>query len=474
MDDDDRFDANHQDVIRRRKRLLNENKEQRQQRLHHETELYHIRQERKLEALCDQKAVKYTPPQNSNESIQTKKKRRKIIRKQFATDHVKDPLSNASKKDNDYQYSCDHKDSRTLCDCNQPPAKTTFAVMGSNGKSFASSSTSCAVYCNSQNMGSIKRTCYWNRYKQPYIQHEFSLQLDNTQDECKADDVMNAEIWINGTYAFKVRYCIHAYATINNGVLIIKHYFNPKHNKTCWGWEENIMMEVVCTGLPSEVIAQVPSLIDKQGNIRSWDCHHLYDLMSKTTTTKVEFKCITFEEFTMREGYPTYSVAKDGIHNNIMTNKYGPNWRHTWKQIEMERKKKEEEEKKRKYWMCPNGHEHCHLKTHRDMWCSSTCHDTHFYREFRVSKQSFPRCIEGHEICHDGIRQCPSCKDANMPLNPMRFKCRWCEKYFNSFSLRQFREHIILCSAGFPPYYLELQKEGRLLGPEVYDKFNKR
>ena len=109
MDDDDRFDANHQDVIRRRKRLLNENKEQRQQRLHHETELYHIRQERKLEALCDQKAVKYTPPQNSNESIQTKKKRRKIIRKQFATDHVKDPLSNASKKDNDHQYSCDHK-----------------------------------------------------------------------------------------------------------------------------------------------------------------------------------------------------------------------------------------------------------------------------------------------------------------------------------------------------------------------------
>ena len=88
-------------------------------------------------------------------------------------------------------------------------------------------------------MGSIKRTCYWNRYKQPYIQHEFSLQLDNTQDECKVDDVMNAEIWINGTYAFKVRYCIHANATINNGVLIIKHYFNPKHNKTCWGWEEN-------------------------------------------------------------------------------------------------------------------------------------------------------------------------------------------------------------------------------------------
>ena len=71
--------------IRRRKRYLNEDEEQRQRQLH-EIELYHIRQKQKLEVECDQKAVKYTPPQNSNESIQTKRNRRKVIRKQFATD----------------------------------------------------------------------------------------------------------------------------------------------------------------------------------------------------------------------------------------------------------------------------------------------------------------------------------------------------------------------------------------------------
>lgn len=71
MDDDDRFNANHQDVIRRRKRHLNEDKEKRQQRLHHEAELQRSQREQNLKKVCDQKEVKYTPPQSSNESIQT-------------------------------------------------------------------------------------------------------------------------------------------------------------------------------------------------------------------------------------------------------------------------------------------------------------------------------------------------------------------------------------------------------------------
>ena len=37
--------------------------------------------------------------------------------------------------------------------------------------------------------------------------------------------------------------------------------------------------------------------------------------------------------------------------------------------------------------------------------------DTFMYH----AKKLFPYCINGHEICHDGIRWCPDCKDANKP-----------------------------------------------------------
>ena len=130
---------------------------------------------------------------------------------QFTTTSMKKSQSTASHRVNGNSYTCRHKDSSTPCDCNQPPAKTMFAVMGRDGtQKFASSSTSSAMYCNNKNIEPPKRTCYWNRYKQPYVKHEFSLRLDNTQDGCPVDDVMDAEIWINELYAFDVGQCTHA------------------------------------------------------------------------------------------------------------------------------------------------------------------------------------------------------------------------------------------------------------------------
>ena len=42
-------------------------------------------------------------------------------------------------------------------------------------------------------------------------------------------------------------------------------------------------------------------------------------------------------------------MAIDGINNNIMTKKYGPNWRNIREQIESEKKKKEREKWRRYY-----------------------------------------------------------------------------------------------------------------------------
>ena len=211
MDDEDRSYANQQKVIRRRKRHLNEDQEQRQQRLEHEAALQRIRRERTFEDQCDSQGVMYCSPQSCNELVSSKRKRRKIIRKKFTTTSMKKSQSTASHRVNGNSYTCRHKDSSTPCDCNQPPAKTMFAVMGRDGtQKFASSSTSSAMYCNNKNIEPPKRTCYWNRYKQPYVKHEFSLRLDNTQDGCPVDDVMDAEIWINELYAFDVGQCTHA------------------------------------------------------------------------------------------------------------------------------------------------------------------------------------------------------------------------------------------------------------------------
>jgi hypothetical protein len=409
-----RFASNLQDVVRRRKRHLNENQEQRQQRLHHEAELQRSRRQKQR-----------TTPQNKNESRPTKST--KI-----------------------YTHACDHKNSSRPCDCKQPPAKTSFAVMGFEGsQKFASSSTSLAVYCNNKNMGPLKETCYKNRYKQPYTQHKFSLRLDNTRHECLLEQVRFTEIWINEAFAFNFLECMHTRATINGDSAVIKHYLNPKHFKSGWGWEENIMLEVVCTGLPRDIIEDAKNLVVKWEDVKGWEGEHLYNLMSETTTIKVEFRCITFEEFTIRKGYPTYSVAIDGINNNIMTKKYGPNWRNTWEEIESEKRKKEEEERKRKYWKCLNGLEFCHnfnVATYKGMPMCKDCSLDRLNMEFHGGAEKYTRCINGYEICHDGIRQCPRCKDANKPLNPRRFKCQWCNKYFHSITPEQFNEHSKHCS----------------------------
>ena len=436
MYDYERAELNDQDVIRRRKRHFNEDAKQRQQRLHHDAESKRSQREHNLKVDCDQKGVKYTPPpQNNNESTEAKKKRRKLIREQFKTTPTKESQSTTS-----FTYTCYHKDSISSCDCIQPPAKTTFAVvdgtaMKKSTTKFASSSTSLAVYCNNKHMGPLKETCYKNRYKQPYTQHKFSLCLDNTRHECPPEEVRFTEIWINEAFAFNFLECMHTNATINGDSAVIKHYMNPKNLKSCWGWEENIMLEVVCTGLPSDIIDDAKNLVVKWEDVKGWDGEHLYNLMSETTTIKVEFRCITFEEFAIRKGYPTYSVAIDGIDNNVMTNKYGPNWRNTWEQIESEKKKKEEEEKKRKYWMCVNGIYICHGENGRP-GMGGPCRDCQVrrFRMFGENPSLYTKCINGYEICHDGIRQCPSCKDANKPINPTRYQCMWCNKYFHSIN----------------------------------------
>ena len=129
--------------------------------------------------------------------------------------------------------------------------------------------------------------------------------------------------------------------------MVIKHYYNPQHNKSRWGWEEKFSLEAVCTPESPDIIEQARKLIDEWGCKKGWDCHHLYTEL-KSDAISVEFRCIVFEEFSMKRGDSIYLVAEDELYNRMMTEKYGPDWKTTWKEIDREKKRKELEENKRK------------------------------------------------------------------------------------------------------------------------------
>ncbi len=67
----------------------------------------------------------------------------------------------------------------------------------------------------------------------------------------------------------------HAHATINGDNLVIKHNYNPQHNKSPWGWEEKFSLEVVCTSVPHDIIEQAKQFIERWGSEKGWNCHHL-------------------------------------------------------------------------------------------------------------------------------------------------------------------------------------------------------
>ncbi len=173
------------------------------------------------------------------------------------------------------------------------------------------------------------------------------------------------------------------------------------------------------------------------------------NLLSKTLPPiKAEFRCIVFEEFNIRQDDPIYLVAKDELYNREMTEKYGPDWKTTWKEIERKKKRKKLEEEKRKYWMCSKGSRSCHERLQpyvHDKYCSGTCRQNRYKKSFRVDQISYPKCIDGHEICHDGIIQCPSCRDAKRPRNQLCWKCWSCKEHFHSLTPSEFEEHRDKC-----------------------------
>ena len=301
----ERDDAADQISMRRRKRHAQESPEERQLRLKQHAASERQRSERAFEAECNDQDVLYTPPQHENESVSTKRARRKELRRTFARGVPPKRQMRATIKCN-----CNGLSGKS-CNCNQPPPKNMFEVVGNQSNTiYASSTASHSQYISSTNSTAINTTqqCYWERYKAPYVQHLFKLNLNNIQ-QCPIHEVIDAEVRINGCKVVRVRDCKYTRARISGSSMTITHYFNPQMDKSQWGWKENLTLDINSSLLPDDVLKRAQPIIDEFEQSKIWDGHHLYELMSDIEDIYINFNNLTFEEFSMKPGDATYTVA---------------------------------------------------------------------------------------------------------------------------------------------------------------------
>ncbi len=171
MSDVDRAIAIDGDIIRRRKRQLKESSEDRQDRLKREAAIERARRERAFEGECKEQDVQYTSPKNiTNETPQMRRARRKKIRKSFTKQQQpKRKQKRITVRKCVYEYNV-YGRKAVSCNCNQPPTKKKFAIMGNGGSKYASAITSSCKYIGTSAALGSKNTCYHERYKTNYIQ----------------------------------------------------------------------------------------------------------------------------------------------------------------------------------------------------------------------------------------------------------------------------------------------------------------
>jgi hypothetical protein len=303
------------------------------------------------------------------------------------------------------------------------------------------------------------RVHYCKRDMDDAIKHMFSLTLDNLkancmQYQCNIRNILECEIRINGIKIGTMMDCKHSAAELipQSDDLLITHQFTFEHGKTPWGWHECFSLNLIYGPLPKDIKADFETNPQKLDNFS-------YTYITRRGISSIKFRDIHFRQSSMKSKDILHFIAWKSIYERkegkTITDQEAKNIRH---RIENERKKN-------KYWLCVKGCWGCHTTEYgsdTSLMCSSLCRRNR-YKTFEVSKATFTGCIDGHEICHDGIIQCPRCRESNKPRNRVVWKCHWCKKKIHDMNARQFHEHEVLCCAGFPEKYLDLQKKGKLV-----------
>ena len=200
--------------------------------------------------------------------------------------------------------------------------------------------------------------------------------------------------------------------------------------------------------LPKDILTDLRQIVqctNADGNAGQLN-NFCYSQIARKGISTIEFVDIHFRETCMKRdklgtNSRLHSIAWKAIcernESRSMTDTEAHN---IWNEIEKEKNK-------RKYWKCFNGDELCHK--HR---LHTKCED-HLRKGLFYIDRHLSLCVAGLSICHDGMMQCPDCRERNLPRNKPQWRCMRCKHISPSY--REILQHEDVCvwkhgSVGYP------------------------
>ena len=429
-----------------------------------------VRRKRMRISFLDDDAEKQRKEKNR---IATRKRRQDIANGLY-TPRIPTPKKNELKEERTIQMCCPkHSDTNyKYCDkaewsatpnCKyvKVPLKEKIEITGINGHPiYASASIDNAKYI----IGDLtldnldNEVHYCKREIDGAVKHMFSIvfsnnfMLDKWRYKCTLDDILKCEIRINGIIIGTMMDSPQPMAQLcqlqNDDFLRIKHKFTFEHGATSWGYYESFNMNLLCGPLSKDMSAILM-------NNKALD-NFSYSQITHKGISSIKFVDIHFRETHMKRSSYNYRLHYIAW-KELYQKKVGK--RMSNEELGKALRQIIEAENKVKYWKCLKGYQNCHeWKT--KFWRCRECIDHFHHRdngeyhngERPPSKEDFPLCLAGHNMCHDGILQCPECKKANAPQN----KPQW--KYMDS----RWRVHSFLTYEECNRHYWE-QRQRRAL-----------
>ena len=307
------------------------------------------------------------------------------------------------------------------------PSKEKIEITGINGYPiYASAYIKNAKYIiGGDDLTLDNDVQYCKREVEGAVKHMFSLvfknlMVDGWRYECTIDEILKCEIRINGiiigTMMDSTRPTAHLCQQYDD-YLCITHQFAFEHGTTTWGYYESFNLKLLYGPLPKDITTFM--------NNSELDNFN-YGQITRKGISSIKFVDINFRETNMNRDkgsgkYVHYVAWKELYQKKVEKQMTSGDLHRAWRQSI-------EDEKKVLYWKCLKGYQSCHEWKGRVCRCRECI--AHFNHRFTgeyhngeqpPSKEDFPLCSAGHNMCHDGILQCPECKRANIPQN----KPRW-------------------------------------------------
>ena len=390
--------------------------------------------------------------------ISTRRRRQAIKDGVHVPTPRRNPLTNTTTGNKKCGY-CDPTEwaAAPYCKHVKVPTKVKFEVTGARGHPvFATANVRDAEFISADVSSLGAEVHYCKREDATNApRFMFSIRFDNLMADgfrfkCTIDDLPKCEIRINGTIVGTLKECNNSFAKMqpDSDYMSITHQFVFEHGASQWGWYECFALNLLYGPLPKDILTDLRQIVQStnaDGNAGQLN-NFCYSQIARKGISTIEFVDIHFRETCMKRdklgtNSRLHSIAWKAIcernESRSMTDTEAHN---IWNEIEKEKNK-------RKYWKCFNGDELCHK--HR---LHTKCED-HLRKGLFYIDRHLSLCVAGLSICHDGMMQCPDCRERNLPRNKPQWRCMRCKHISPSY--REILQHEDVCvwkhgSVGYP------------------------